>query len=93
MDPITILTIGLPLVEQAIKFAKDAGFIDDAVKWANASVTILGNLLHIVGDIKAGKTDYDSMTPDQIKARLLPSSFEDLEKLVAADEAAKTAKP
>ena len=87
MDPITILTMAIGMGMTAWKAAKAAGIIGDPewAKYADAGLAVLVKGTEIAAKIKAGSTDYDHLTPDEIEALLKPASWDEIEARAQAE--------
>ena len=79
-----VLTLGI----QAVKLAKDNGLLGNdgkVVAYSESALHFIGKGIEIVRDVAQGKkTDYDTMTPDQIKAWLKHPEIAEIETM--ADE-------
>lgn len=85
----------LQLISTAFGAAKNAGLIGnpDWVKYAEAGLYMAQQAKTILGDIFANPTKYDTMTPEEIKATLMPKTWSEIELQAAADIAAEGGAP
>jgi len=81
----------ISLVGMAFGAAKNAGLIGnpDWVKYVEAGLYMAGKAKDILGDIFANPTKYDTMTPEQIKATLMPKTWDEIEMQAMAELAAE----
>lgn len=71
----------IQLITTAFGAAKNAGLIGnpDWVKYTEAGLYMAQKAKTILGDIFANPTKYDTMTPEQIKATLMPKTWTQIE--------------
>ncbi len=84
----SIVLMVLSLGIQAIKLAKENGLLGNenaVVKYSDSAAHFVSKAIEIVTNVGQGKrTDYDAMTPEQIKAWLRHPSIEEIDAM--ADE-------
>jgi len=87
VDPITILSVAIPLAIKAWNAAKAAGLVGSPewVKYADVGLSILTKGTEIVARIKAGSTDYDQLTAEEIEVLLKPLGWEEIEAKAKAE--------
>lgn len=80
MDPISVAEMALKLIGLLWGTAQTSGVLGtpDWVKYVDGGLHISQQALQIIGEMKANPSQYDSMTPEQIRALLMPASLEDL---------------
>jgi hypothetical protein len=81
----------LQLIGQAFGAAKNAGLVGnpDWVKYVEAGLYMASKAKDILGDIFSNPSKYDGMTPEQIKALLMPKTWDEIEMQAMAELAAE----
>jgi hypothetical protein len=81
----------LQLIGQAFGAAKNAGLVGnpDWVKYVEAGLYMASKAKDILGDIFSNPSKYDAMTPEQIKALLMPKTWDEIEMQAMAELAAE----
>lgn len=81
----------LSMISMAFGAAKNAGLIGnpDWVKYAEAGLYMAQKARPLLADIFSNPTKYDRMTPEQIKAELMPKTWSEIEMQAMAELAAE----
>lgn len=87
MDPITIALTVIGMASTAWKAAKAAGLLGDPewAKYVDAGLHVSEKGAQILGKIADGASEYDAMTPDQIRALLKPVDWDEIEARAKAE--------
>ena len=77
MDPITIITVAMPIIESLWAEAKKLGLVgaSDWEAYADSGLHVLQNAVEIAAKIKSGDVKYDNLTANEIEALLTPDDW------------------
>jgi hypothetical protein len=91
MDPITIALTVIGMASTAWKAAKAAGLLGSPewAKYVDSGLHIAEKGAEILGKIAEGSSEYDTMTPDQIRTLLAPADWDEIEARAKAELAAE----
>jgi hypothetical protein len=73
--------IGIELAQSGFKIAQSTG-VTAGIPFGdliNPGLMVLDNTVRMIEDISSGSTDWDNLTPDEIRAKLTPPTWEDLQ--------------
>ncbi len=87
MEPISMALMIIGMAQTAWKAAKGVGLIGSPewTKYVDAGLQVTEKGAAILQKISEGSSEYDTMTPDQIRALLAPADWDEIEARAAAE--------
>lgn len=93
MGAAEVASIGFALTGEILGQLKNAGIIGnpDWVKYVQAGMFVASRASALVAKMQSDPEQYKNLTPEQVRALLLPTEWEELERLADARLAAEKA--
>jgi len=87
MDPLTIAATAFGLIQVAWSAAKNAGLVGSPewTKYLDAGLYVAQKATQVIGEIRSGAAEYDTLTVEQIRALLTPVDWDEIEARAKAE--------